>query len=195
MKRGLALAILFSIFILGLSPANAAIRKWSVEPGIYGGPVLMDADLFVEDPIIFGGSLAFSVLPAFQVEIISSSLTADSQRDSARSGAELKMDTVGIRLLGTFLAEEDIRVMPVLGIGTGNIETEGTNGSGRRTFKKDASYSEAIFGARISLWRDINLRAAGVLRHGRTIDTSGSGTTHVNFQVEIGVSVWLFGAK
>jgi hypothetical protein len=204
MKRGVIVACLCMLTISGVSVSEAAIRQWSFEPSVYGGFVMADADLMVDNDSTLGVRLALSVLPAFQIEAFADSYET-KRADSNRSGTSFKEDYVGLRLFGTFLAKEDGRVKPFISVGAGTVNTEfdklgdttianpDPNGPVRirpDPEKDEATFGEFALGARIFLWRTFNIRPELALRQTRTV-----GVTHTNVQFTLSVSAFFFGEK
>ena len=194
MKRALVLPFVAALFLAGAAPADAAIRKWSVEPAVHGAWMKIDKDLNVDDTSFSGVSLSLSVTPAFQVEAMTSTLTTESDFLD-RSDDEYKQDMTGLRVIGTFLSDQDVRTMPYLAAGTGRIKTAADRGGNRAVFEDESSYSEVALGTRIFIWKDFNIRPELGLRHSRTINIAGRDTTHANFYFSVGLSWFLFGSK
>lgn len=195
MKRAAVLLFVAALVLAGISPANAeAIRKWSVEPAIHGGFVSLDADLKADDTTFTGASLSLTVHPAFQVEAISTTFSTESSLGA--SGNDYKQEMVGLRLIGTFLADQDVRTMPYIAAGGGKIKSTGDpGGNATKTFEEEASYAEVAFGARVFVWKGFNVRPELGLQHSRTIDEIGRDRTHTNFHFTVGLSWFLFGSK
>lgn len=190
MKRAVIVASLLALALAGIQSSEAAvIKKWSVEPAIRASLYTTDADLAIEDTSSFGGSLAFSVLPAFQVELLADEFDAESE-DIDKDDTEYKNKYKGIRALGTFLAQEDVRVMPYVGAGYGKVETTFDKGGGRPVLEDDSStYGEFVLGARVFVWKTLNLRGEFSLKQHRSLDQ-----TQTNTAFSIYLSTFFFGA-
>jgi len=194
MKRSAIFVFACALAVVGTVPADAAIRKWSVEPSIYGALVKMDKDLDIDDTNLTGASLSLSITPAFQVEVLTSSLTSEGD-PLGRPDEEYKQDMTGMRFIGTFQAEQEVRTMPYLAAGGGIIETTGDPGGNRPVATEEAGYAEVAAGVHVFLWKGLNVRSELGLRHARTIDITDHPTTHTNFYLSVGVSWFLFGSK
>lgn len=194
MKRAAVLLFVAALVLAGITPADAAIRKWSVEPAIHGGFVQTDSDLKADDTTFTGATLGLSVMPSFQVEVTSTTFSTESP-SLGQSGNEYKQEMIGLRLVGTFLADQDVRSAPYIAAGGGKIKSTADPGGNKSTFEEEASYAEIAFGARIFVWKGFNVRPELGLQHARTIDIIGRDRTHTNYHFTVGLSWLLFGSK
>lgn len=168
MKRGVVVASLLAVLLAGVSFSDAAvIKKWSFEPAVHFGALQSDKDINIASATIAGGSLALSIFPSFQVEVFADSFEAELD-SSPFDDSNYKNDYRGLRLIGTFRAQEDVRVMPYIAAGAGLVDTELDRGDGRKIIKDDGGFGEVGLGARIFLWKTLTLRGEVSLRQSRT---------------------------
>jgi opacity protein-like surface antigen len=191
MKRCLVVAVLLAIALAGIqSPEAAVIKKWSVEPAVRGSFYTTDKDLAVDNDTTFSGSLAFSVLPSFQVELFADELNAESL-EIEREDTEFTNEYQGIRLIGTLRAQEDERVLPFVGAGYGKVKTTFDRGGDKVLLEDDSSpYFEFTLGARVFVWKSMNIRGEFSLKQHRSLER-----TQTNTAFSIYLSAFLFGSK
>lgn len=187
MKRAVVLAAVATLLLAGLSPAEAAIvKKWSVGVSAHGGFEKVDKNADWNDTLITGARLALSINPAFQVEASYDSFSTDSD-DSDSPISDVTVDFTGLRFVGTFFAQEDMKVMPYVAVGVGIQDTKLEFSDGSDTITDDGTYGELSFGARVFLWRQLHIRAEAGFRQSRTVDV-----TQTNTHVTVGLA-YLFG--
>lgn len=190
MKRAVVVASLLAISLAGISLSEAAvIKKWSFEPAVHFGFIQTDADMRIDSSTISGGSLALSIFPSFQVEVIADSFDAEWER-SPYDDSNFKNDYKGLRLIGTFRAQDDVRTMPYIVAGAGIVETTFDRGGDLRTLEDDATYGEIGFGVRAFLWRTVNVRGEVALKQSRTVEVTQS-----NVAFTVYLSAFFFGAE
>ncbi len=198
MKRGVVVASLLAVLLAGVSHSDAAVvKKWSFEPAVHFGALQSDKDLNIESATIAGGSLALSVFPSFQVEVFADSFEAEME-SSPFDDSNYKNEYRGLRLIGTFRAQDDVRVMPYVVAGAGLVDTEIDRGGGRRIIEDDGGYGEIGLGARIFLWKTLSLRGEVALRQSRTKAVPHErvrDVTQSNVAFTVYLSAFFFGSE
>jgi len=189
MNRGAILvALLTGVLAAGSSP-EAAVRKWSAEVGVNGGFNKLDGDSEIQNTTVAGVRIGLSVLPALQVEVTLDTTSSESTLP-AFSGSDFSQDYTGLRLIGSFLATEDVKVNPYIVAGGGLLKTEFDRGGSRPLLDDETTYGEIGVGVRYKIWKDLNARGEIVIRHYRTLEV-----THADAQFTAGISFFLFGSK
>ncbi len=187
MKRGALLPAVVILLLAGLAPAEAAvIKKWSIAAGLEGGFVKVDADSGLGDTFSMGGRLGLSIRPSIMIEGLFDTWTADPDADDDVQG-EVTTDYTGLRLVGTFFAEEDKKTLPYVAAGGGVVNQERTPDDGSNSESDEAGYGELAFGARVFLWKNLNLQAEAGFRHMRVL-----GGTQTNTHIALIASI-IFG--
>lgn len=198
MKRGVVVASLLAVLLAGVSLSEAAVvKKWSFEPAVHYGVVQSDKDMNIGSATLIGGSLAFSIFPSFQVEVFADSFEAELE-SSSFDDSEYTNEYRGLRLIGTFRAQEDVRVMPYIAAGAGYVDTEIDRGGGRRILEDDGGYGELGVGVRAFLWKTLNVRGELALRQSRTLAIPREQTREVtqsNIFFTVYLSAFFFGSE
>ncbi len=190
MKRGALLPAVLTLTLAGLAPAEAAvIKRWSVSAGVLGGYEKLDKDAGRKDTGVFGGRLGLSILPSIQVEAVFDSFATDPQDEQDIQG-EITTDYTGLRIVGTFFAEEDKRTLPYVTAGGGKVKAELEPDDGSDKESDDASYFEIGFGARTFVWRNLNISGELGFRHGRVL-----GITQTNTHLAVLASYFFGGSE
>jgi hypothetical protein len=186
MKRGAALLSL-AILLLFCSSADAAIRKWSIDPGIYGGYDYIDGDADLDNTFFGGARIGLAVWPSLIFEVTFDSISTES---SEFSDSDYTEDSYGIRLLGTFRAGEDVKVVPYVVGGYGVTDVQFDRGGNRGFEDDETSHEEIGAGVRYFITKDLSLRPEIIIKHFRAADV-----THADVHYQVGVSYFLFGKK
>jgi hypothetical protein len=207
MKRGVVLAAAAAaLFLASSAPAQATIvKKWSMNVGVMGGIDKVDENTKWEDTTITGGRLGLAVMPGFQVEAAYDKYDT-KPKDSNAPHQDITTKYTGLRFVGTFFAQEDVKVLPYVVAGVGRVRSEVqekkevlTSPPAPQTpvmktlmitTTDDGTYGEMGFGARIFLWKNLNLRGEVGFRQSRTLDITQTNTT-----VGVTVSYIFFGAE
>jgi opacity protein-like surface antigen len=190
MKRGIVLAAVAAMILAGFAPAEAAvIKKWSVETSVEGGYLKPDDGTGWEDTAITGARIGLSILPAFQVEASFNTFSANPN-DPDAPNTDATTDYTGLRFIGSFLAQEDVKVLPYIAAGVGIVDSEIEPEDGGETESDDATYGELDFGARIFVWRNLNVRTEVGFRHSRTLKT-----TQTNVHLAVSASIFFGGVE
>lgn len=181
-----ALAVLLSL----VSAPQAALKKWSIEPSVHGAYYYIDKDAQLEHTTYGMGRLGLVIFPAFEVEATFEQVSTDSKEERF-SNADWQSDFAGLRFLGTFRATEDEKVYPYIVAGVGKVKTTFDSGiAGQPEEEDSAVYDEVGFGARIFLWKQLNIRPEFALHHYRTL-----GQTETNARYSVGISYFFLGSK
>lgn len=206
MKRGVVLAAVAALFLAGSAPAQATIvKRWSMNVGVMGGIEKVDENTMWEDTTIRGGRLGLAIMPGFQVEAAYD--TFDTKRKtSVPVGADATNTYTGLRFVGTFFSQEDVKVLPYVVAGVGRVKSELTHKKQvltsppapqtpmlktvEATWTDTATYGELGFGARVFLWKNLNVRGEVGFKQSRTLNI-----TQTNTQVGITISYIFFGAE
>jgi hypothetical protein len=189
MKRGVLLCCLLASVILGASSTHAAaIRRFSIEGGVDGGYNKIDADAEYQNASITGFHVGFALFPNFTIEAMIASTSTESAQQ-AFAGSDFQVDYAGLRLLASFRATEDVKVVPYIAAGGGRIKVEFDPGNGTPVLDDEATYAEIGAGARYFIWKGLNARGEILIRHARVLDV-----THADAHFVLGIS-WMFGGK
>ncbi|HXI03100.1 MAG TPA: outer membrane beta-barrel protein [Candidatus Saccharimonadales bacterium] len=189
MKRGVVLAAVAALFLAASAPAEATIvKRWSMNVGVMGGIEKVDENTDWEDTTIRGARLGLAVKPGFQVEACYD--TFDTKRKTAAPvGANATTTYTGLRFVGTFFSQEDVKVLPYVVAGVGRVKSE-LMPDDRKDVTDTATYGELGFGARVFLWKNLNVRGEVGFKQSRTLNI-----TQTNTQVGITFSYLFFGAE
>lgn len=188
MKRGAALLFL-GILLVSCSSAEAAIRRWSIDPGIYGGYNYVDSDAELDNTFFGGARIGLAVWPSLIFEVTYDSISSKSI-DQALSGSDYSEESYGIRLLGTFRAGEDVKVVPYVVGGYGVTDVQFDLGGNRGSRDDETSHEEIGAGVRYFVTKDFSVRPEIVIKHFRAADV-----THADVHYQVGLSWFLFGKK
>jgi len=189
MKRGVVLACALASLAFGASTSEAAaIRKWSVEAGVAGGYNKVDADAELQDSSISGIRVGLAIAPSFSVEAFIDSTSTESAQQ-VFAGSDFSQDSIGLRLIGTFRSTEDVKAMPYIVAGGGQIKTDFDPGTGAALESDEASFGEIGGGVRYFVWKGFSVRGEFAIRQYRTLDV-----THADSLFTVGLS-WMLGGK
>ena len=181
-----ALAVLLSL----VTAPQAALKKWAIEPSVHEAYYYIDKDAQLHHPTYGMGRIGFNVFPAFEVEATFESISTDSKEERFKN-SDWQSDFSGLRFLGTFRATEDEKVYPYIVAGLGKVKTTFDSGiAGDPELKDNAVYDEIGFGARVFVWKQLNIRPEFSLHHYRTL-----GQTQTNARYSVGISYFFLGSK
>ena len=190
MKRALVLAAVAALLVAGASPAEAAvIKKWSVDAGIHGGWDKIDGDTEWDSNFIAGARIGLSIMPALQIELSYDKISTQPNQDDAGFG-DVTIEYTGLRFVGTFFAQEDVNVMPYVAAGVGIEDNEVELEDGSDSLTDDGTYGELTFGARVFVWKSLQIRPEFGFRQSNTL-----GITQTNAHLTVGVSYMFGGAE
>lgn len=190
MKRGALLPAVLTLVLAGFAPAEAAvIKKWSINAGVLGGFLKSDKDAGRKDTGVFGARLGLSIRPSLQVEAVFDSFATDPQDEQDLQG-EITNDYTGLRVVGTFFAEEDKRTLPYVAAGGGRVKSELEPDDGSESESDDSSYWELDFGARVFVWKELNISGELGFRHARML-----GITQTNAHLTVTASFFFGGVE
>lgn len=188
MKRAVVLAAVATVLFAAALPAQAGvIKKWSVGVGVHGGLEKVDGDTKWDDTLITGAQLGLAITPGFQVELLYASFTTEDPGND--STGDITNDYTGLRFVGTFFAQEDTSVLPYVAAGVGTVETE-IEFDKADSVTDEATYGELSFGARVFVWKDLQVRGEVGFRQARTVEV-----TQTNAHVTVGVSYFFGGVE
>ncbi|HZE89132.1 MAG TPA: outer membrane beta-barrel protein [Verrucomicrobiae bacterium] len=175
MNRRVLPLLVSALLLAGSSLSTAdAVRKWTIDVGVQGSEIKFDKTLDVNNDLANGFRLGLVIHPALQIE--GTYDTVSTRRSEAKlADSTYKQEFTGLRVMGVLKGSDDVKVNPYMIIGGGKAKTTFDPGNPGSTIRSDNTlYGDVGFGVRYQAWKGLHVNGEFVIRHLRTLDTSGT---------------------